>query len=159
MLKNKKYKKETLIIIGIVIVAILSAVFIKRDSIFQKNKSILQLPRITAPMQASDGTTHNLLADFYVDIPGNSKDIPSENIKADITQILTTTNYDLLTEKDSLNSVMKSIQDQIKAKYPDIAINHVYVSNFLADFKLSDSKSADNSTNKTQDILNGLTYK
>jgi flagellar basal body-associated protein FliL len=156
MAKPKKYKKETTIIIALVFITVLSALFIKRDAIFKNKTDMLQLPAINVPMQASDGSVHNLSANFYIDIPDNSKSIPLDKINSDISELLSKTNYDLLAEKDSLTSVMNSIQEQIKSKYPDITINHVYVSNFLTDFKLSESTK---STNSKNDILNGLQFK
>lgn len=154
--KPKKHRKATFTIIALICITVLSAIFISKDLIFKTNQAMLQLPTINVPMQSTDGTTHNLSADFYIDLPDNSKNIPIGNIQADITELLAKTNYDALTQKDSLNTVMNSIQEQIKGKYPDVTINHVYVSNFLTDFKLSESKS---NTNSRNDILNGLKAK
>ena len=139
--KDKQNEKYALLIISFSLILIICAVVFTykpnpKNSVINNNYT--QIPRITIPLNSSNGEAHTLLAEFYIDIPKeNIEKVSTEDIKSTITDILEKHTYETLSQKDIISSVTDDIKNKLQIAYPDLDIKDVYIENFLVDFSLT----------------------
>lgn len=151
MNENKKKNNNAIIIILGLILLLVFGVIIRSATSLEKviiNKDMVEIPRINVSLQSSvNNNTHNLTADFYIDVPKKSKDIVSTSqLKTDITQILKNMDFESLNETDSLTEVSSKIKTELLKLYPNLDINGIYASNFVLDYSIE--KTTNNSVDK-----------
>jgi len=143
---TKQNEKYVYLIIAFLLLIVIAAIAFSNRHTSKKtivNEKYTQIPRITCSLSSSDGSTHTLSAEFYIDIPEENTEKASVNsIKDTISDVLDNTSYEALSQKDSLSSVVKTIEDKLIVSYPDLDINGVYVQNFLIDFSLGEPSTA-----------------
>lgn len=148
MAKNKK-NSGIIIIILIAILLVGFAVFTVKsiyDNSFEEN--MVEIPRLETYIKSSnDNSSHHIVAEFYVEVPGKFKEkISTSEIHASMLKVLQEIDYDSLKEKGGLDKVIKTMEEDLRNLYPDISIDNIYVKNFLTDFSLpepSNTKSKD----------------
>lgn len=145
MIKSKQTKQNEMYAILIVIIAIILIIsalvfnYNPKSAKSATNADYTQIPTIYIPLNSSDGSLHNLSAEFYIDIPEETREKASvEDIKATISNILENSSYEALSQKDIISTITEEIKDKLQNSYPDLNIKDIYVENFLIDFTLSE---------------------
>lgn len=133
--RKSKINKYAVLIIAIAVLMIIMAVIINTQFITQVSNSQMKIPTVnTTVRSSSDGSSHNVTADFSVDVEKKSqKKMSAEEIQISITKAIEKIDYDKLSEKGSLEEVRSLVQSEVEKLYPNITINKIYISNFITD--------------------------